>query len=342
MASEPWFTAALAAWLERRDLDPVHMCELMEQILSGACRDVELAALLVALRMKGESSGELAAAGAVLREHMVPFRTGRLDALDTCGTGGDGLGTFNISTATALVAAAAGVPVVKHGNRAVSSRSGSADVLSVLGVSLTHDDERSRRCLEQAGMVFCLAPNHHPALRHVGEVRRRLGVRTLFNALGPLVNPAGARHQLLGVGWPELLDSMAGALLRLDAHHALLVHGSDGLDEVTLSGVTLVRQVRDGEVRALEWQPEDFELEPCRPEELKAASPEESAGIIREVLQGRPGAPLRVVLANAAAALLAAEQVDSLPEGVARARTAVVSGAAAHVLEQLVACSRGS
>jgi len=340
MAKLPWFTVALAALMDRRDLDPVHMCELMQGVLSGGCQDAELAALLVALRMKGESSSELAAAAAVLREHMVPLRTGRDDLLDTCGTGGDGLATFNISTATAFVVAGAGVPVVKHGNRAMSSRSGSADVLTALGVNLTIDDNTARRCLQQAGMAFCMAPNYHPAMRHVGEVRRRLGVRTLFNCLGPLANPAGARYQLLGVGWPEWLDRLAGAVARLDIHHAILVHGRDGLDEVSLSGPTQVREVRDGLVVSLEWRPEDFDLEPCRPEELRAAGPEDSARMIREVLQGRPGAPLRVVLANAAAALLAADHVESLPEGVARARAAIVSGAAAHVLNELVVCSQ--
>jgi anthranilate phosphoribosyltransferase len=340
MPKLPWFTVALAALMDRRDLDPVHMCELMQGVLSGGCQDAELAALLVALRMKGESSSELAAAAAVLREHMVPLRTGREDLLDTCGTGGDGLATFNISTATAFVVAGAGVPVVKHGNRAISSRSGSADVLTALGVNLTIDDNSARRCLHQAGMAFCMGPNYHPVLRHVGEVRRRLGVRTLFNCLGPLANPAGARYQLLGVGWLEWLDRLAGAVARLDIHHAILVHGSDGLDEVSLSGPTLVREVRDGLVVSLEWRPEDFDLEPCRPEELRAAGPEDSARMIREVLQGRPGAPLRVVLANAAAALLAADQVETLPEGVARARAAIANGAAAHVLNELVVCSQ--
>jgi anthranilate phosphoribosyltransferase len=301
---------------------------------------VELAALLLALRMKGETSTELAAAAAVLREYMIPLATGRTGLLDTCGTGGDGTGTFNISTATALVVAGAGVPVVKHGNRAMSSRSGSADVLAALGVCLELSPEAARQCLEQAGMAFCLAPNYHPTLRQVSEVRRRLGVRTLFNCLGPLVNPAGASYQLLGVGWPEWLDRLAGAVVRLDARRAFLVCGRDGLDEVSLSAPTQVREVRDGAVLAYEWKPSDFSLEPCRLDELRVASPEESARVIREVLEGRPGAPLRVVLANAAAALLAAEEVASLPEGVARAREAVTTGQAAGVLQGLIACSQ--
>lgn len=335
-----WFSSTLSALLNQRDLDAVHMCELMEEVLEGTCKEVELAALLVALRMKGESSIELAAAAAVLREHMVPLCTGRKDLLDTCGTGGDGLGTFNISTATALVVAGAGVAVVKHGNRAMSSQSGSADVLAALGVNLSTDPATTRHCLERAGMTFCLAPNYHPALKHAAEVRRRLGVRTLFNGLGPLANPAGASYQLIGVGWREWLEPMADALVRLDTRHALLVHGRDGLDEVSLSGPTLVREVRDGQVWEHEWLPAHFGLEPCKIEELKAAGPLESARIIRDVLANKPGAPLRTVLANTAAALLAAERVKSLAEGVVRAREAIASGAAARVLDQLVACSQ--
>lgn len=338
-AAPPWFVTTLSALLERRDLDPVHMCELMHGILSGNCREVELAALLVALRMKGETSAELAAAAAVLREYMIPLATGRTGLLDTCGTGGDGSGTFNISTATALVVAGTGVPVVKHGNRAISSQSGSADVLSALGVALDLTPESSRLCLERAGMTFCMAPNYHPALRPVGEVRRRLGVRTMFNGLGPLVNPAGASYQLLGVGWREWLDRLAGAVVRLDTRRAFLVCGRDGLDEVSLSAPTLVREVRNGEVLAHEWKPDDFGLAPCTLDELRVKGPVESARVIREVLEGRPGAPLRVVQANAAAALLAAGEVKSLTEGVARAREAITTGRAAKVLQELVACS---
>src|SRR5437879_1835263 len=210
----PWFTPTLAALMERRHLTAVEMCHLMHQVLDGAVGEPETAALLVALCMKGETADELAAAAAVLREYRIPFDAGREGLLDTCGTGGDGSGTFNISTATALVAAAAGVPVVKHGNRAVSSCSGSADVLGELGVTMSPDAERARRCLAGAGITFCLAPLYHPALRHVGAVRRRLGV-TLFNCLGPLANPARAPYQLLGVGRPEWLDRMANALASL-------------------------------------------------------------------------------------------------------------------------------
>ncbi len=338
-ASSAWFVPALSALLDRRDLSAVEMCTLMHGLLGGSCGEAETAALLVALRMKGETAEELAAAAAVMREYCVGLAVGRADVLDTCGTGGDGTGTFNISTAAALVAAGAGVPVVKHGNRAMSSRSGSADVLAALGVRVECDGPAARRCLDRAGMAFCLAPQFHPSLQGVGVVRRRLGVRTLFNCLGPLANPAGAPYQLLGVGRPEWLDVVAAALARLGTRHALVVCGEDGLDEVTLSGATRVREVRGGEVRELEWTPADLGLEPCGLEELKAQGPEESAAVIRRVLAGDEGPAGRVVLANAAAALLAAERVTTLGEGVARAAEAVREGRAARVLAELAALS---
>jgi anthranilate phosphoribosyltransferase len=334
--SPAWFTSTLARLINHRDLDGVRMCELMHGLVGGACDETATASLLVALSMKGETADELATAAAVLREYMISFHPGRDDHLDTCGTGGDGTGTFNISTATAFVAAGAGVPVVKHGNRAASSRSGSADVLAALGVSVEGDAVCARRCLDRVGMAFCFAPHFHPALQRVAAVRRRLGVPTLFNLLGPLANPARAPYQLLGVGRAENLDRLAGALARLGTRHALLVCGRDGLDEVSLSGPTLVRQVRDGAIVAQEWTPADFGLAPCSLEELRVATPEESAAVIRGVLAGNAGPALRVVLANAAAALLAAERVATLAEGVQQAAAAVADGRAAAVLDGLV------
>jgi len=338
--SSSWFATTLAALIERRDLEPEHVREVLSHVLSGGRGEAEIAALLVALRMKGETADELAAAAAVMREKAVPLDIEGMELLDTCGTGGSGVETFNVSTATALVAAGAGVPVVKHGNYAVSGRTGSADVLAALGVAVASDPSKARRCLERAGMAFCLAPHFHPALRHVGAIRKRLGVRTLFNCLGPLANPAGAAFQLVGVGQAEWLDRMAGALLRLGTHHAILVRGCDGLDEVTLTGLTHVRQVRGGTVRALEWTPDDFGLAPCRLEDLRADTFEESAAMIRSVLRGDEGPVSRVVLANAAAALFAAERVGSLKEGVARAAESIHSGRAGRVLAELAACSQ--
>jgi anthranilate phosphoribosyltransferase len=333
------FAELLAALTERRDLSEGQMRALIGAVVAGRCGEVETAALLVALRMKGETAAELAAAAAVLREHMVRLETGRADVLDTCGTGGDGTGTFNISTAAALVAAAAGVAVVKHGNRAVSGKSGSADVLAELGVRVEGDAACARRCLDRAGLAFCFAPHFHPALRHVAGLRRRLGVRTLFNFLGPLANPAGAAYQLLGVGRLDLLDPLAGALARLGTRRALLVCGRDGLDEVSLSAPTLVREVRGGRVSAWEWKPDDFGLAPCALEDLRAGGAGASAAVIRGVLEGGDGPAARVVLANAAAALLAAEQVATPRAGVDRARAALAGGRARAVLDRLAACS---
>jgi anthranilate phosphoribosyltransferase len=309
-------------------------------MLGGAGSEAEIAALLVALRMKGETAAELAAAALALREHMVRLETGRDDVLDTCGTGGDECGTFNISTATAIVAAGAGVPVVKHGNRAVSSRSGSADVLAALGVMVEQSAPTTRHCLDRAGLAFCFAPHFHPALKLVAPIRRRLRVRTLFNCLGPLLNPASAPYQLLGVGRREWLDPLAGALARLGIRRAFVVCGGDGLDEVTLGGPTWVREVCGQRVLAREWTPRDFALESCNPADLRVDTPEQSAGVIRSILDGQPGPARRIVIANAAAALLAAERVGSLTDGVVRATEAIDRGTAYQVWRELVECSR--
>src|SRR5262249_36100424 len=325
--SLPWFHPVLDALLRRQDLSAGQMNEVMEALLGGQCGEAEMAALLVALQMKGETAEELASAAAVLRRHCQALALGP-DVLDTCGTGGDGAGTFNVSTATALVVAGCGVPVVKHGNRAISSASGSADVLGELGVTVTAAAPGALRRLRGAGIAFCLAPLYHPALRHVGEVRRRLGVRTLFNCLGPLANPAGAAHQLLGVGQPEWLDRMAGALARLGARQAVLVPARDGLDEVSLGAPPMVRQVRGSEVRVLEGSPGDCGLGEVRLEELRVDGPQASAAVIRGVLAGEDGPALRVVAANAAAALLAAEAVTGLRDGVGRALGAIADGRA--------------
>jgi anthranilate phosphoribosyltransferase len=334
MENQALYVQVMAALLERRELTTADVRSMIREMMAGQCGEVETAAFLTALRMKGETAAEIAAAAAELREHMVRWDPGR-PVLDTCGTGGDGTGTFNISTAAALVVAGAGVPVVKHGNRSVSSRSGSADVLALLGVTIEGNAEQARRCLDRAGLAFCFAPSFHPALRHVAATRRRLRIGTLFNCLGPLANPAGACHQLLGVGRPELLDLMAGAVAQLGTRRTLVVCGRDGLDEVSLSAATLVREVRGHEVASWEWHPRDFGLEGCEMSDLQAANAEASAAMIRGVLDGRAGPARRIVLANAAAALLAAERVDTLPSGVALAADVLDSGRARKVLHDL-------
>jgi anthranilate phosphoribosyltransferase len=331
----------LGALLDRCELSRQQMRRAMQEMIAGRCGDAEAAAVLIALRMKGETAAEIAAAAEVLREAMVPFETGRDEVIDTCGTGGDAIDTFNISTATALVVAAAGLPVVKHGNRAVSSQSGSADVLAALGVAFDAGPAWARRSLDEAGLAFCFAPQFHPALKNVADLRKRLGVRTLFNCLGPLANPARAPYQLIGVGRPELLDPIAGALARLGTRRAFVVSGRDGLGEVTLTAPTRVREVRGHTVAETEWTAAAFQLEPCTLPDLRAHGPKESAALVRKVLSGEEGPAARVVLANAAAALLAAGRVRELTEGVALARTAIGSGRAAQVLERLIECSKG-
>jgi anthranilate phosphoribosyltransferase len=256
--------------------------------------------------------------------------------LDTCGTGGDESGTFNISTAAALVAAGAGVPVVKHGNRAVSSKSGSADVLRELGVPVESGPEWAQKCLDRIGFAFCFAPHFHRGMAHVADLRRKLGVRTIFNLLGPLANPASAPYQLLGVGKPELLDPLAGALATLGTRQAVLVCSFDGLDEVSLAAPTMVRVVRGAEYESREWSPDEFGLAPVSPRAVKAANAGESAAIIRGLLNGADSPARRIVLANAAAALWAAESVQTLREGVEKAAAALASGKARAVLEQLI------
>lgn len=335
MDSTPTIAAVLQTLLARRELSENALRWWLTEMVTGRAGETESAAFLVGLRMKGETAGEIACAAALLREHMVRWDPGAADVLDTCGTGGDGAGTFNISTATALVAAAAGVSVVKHGNRSVSSRSGSADVLAALGVKIDGDAEFAQLCLREANFAFCFAPQFHPALKNVAAVRRKLGVPTIFNCLGPLANPAGAVRQLLGVGRLELLDLMAEALARLGTRHALILCSEDGLDEVSLSAPTLVREVRGGNIIKQVWTAADFGLETCQLSELSAPHADASAAMIKDVLSGKDGPARRIVLANTAAALLAAEQAQSLRAGVERAREAIDAGKALDVLETL-------
>jgi anthranilate phosphoribosyltransferase len=331
----PWFADALGTLLAGRELPPERVTELARDLLAGRVADGPAAALLVALRIKGETAGEIAAAAEALREQMVRLTPTRRPVVDTCGTGGDGTGTFNVSTAAALVVAGAGVSVVKHGNRAVSGKSGSADVLRELGVDVEAGPAWAQSCLDRLGFAFCYAPQFHPGMAHVGRLRRQLGIRTLFNLLGPLSNPAGADCQLLGVGDPALLDPLAGAAARLGVRRAVLVCGRDGLDEVTLAAPTRVRIVEGDAYTATEWTPADFGLGTVELTEVQADGPAASAATVRAVLANEDGPARRLVLANAAAALWAAGAVPTLKEGVARAEAAVSTGAAGRVLAGL-------
>ena len=272
---------------ENLSMDEMSAC--IEAVMQGQASDGEIGVLLTALSAKGETAQELAGAAATLRRHMTPVRTGRAGVVDTCGTGGDGSGTFNISTAAALVAAAAGVPVAKHGNRAITSKSGSADVLVALGVNINATLERVEQCLDQLGICFCFAPLVHPAMKRVAEVRRKLGVPTIFNLLGPLSNPAGAPFQVVGVGRAELRPLLAEALALLGTQRAIVVSGEDGLDEVTLTGPTRVTEIRDGSLRNFTWTPADFGLVPADLASIKVSGPAASAELIRQVLSGKPG-----------------------------------------------------
>ncbi len=326
---------ALRRWLAREDLSRAETEELFLRLMDGELSEAMKAAMLVALAMKGEAPSEIAGAAAAMRRRVIaiPHRVER--AVDTCGTGGDGQGTFNVSTAAALVAAAAGAPVAKHGNRSVSSRSGSADVLAALGVPVDASPEDAGRALETIGIAFLFAPRLHPAMKEVMPVRRELGVRTLFNVLGPLTNPAGARRQVMGVYAKNLVPRIAEVLLELGCEHALVVHGSDGLDEITTTGPTRVAEVRGGEIRTYDLDPRDLGVPRAAPEDLRGGSPEDNAALLAGVLAGEAGPLADVTALNAAAALYAGGVARDLGDGLARARDALASGAAAAKLEEL-------
>jgi anthranilate phosphoribosyltransferase len=332
----PWFDPAFATLLAGADLPSDTAAAAFRDLLQGRVDDVLAAAFVTALRVKGESPSEVAAAARGLREQMIRLVPVSGPVLDTCGTGGDDAGTFNISTAAALVVAGAGVPVVKHGNRAVSSKSGSADVLRALGVPIETGPEWAQRCLDRVGFAFCYAPHFHQGMAHVATLRRKLGVRTIFNLLGPLANPANADFQLIGVGSAELLDVLAAALAELNVRRAILVCGFDGLDEVTLAAPTMVRIVEGDQYFADEWDRSDFGLDTVPLHDIRAADAAQSAGTIRRVLDGEHGSARDIVLANAAAALFAAEVVKNLHDGVLKAAESIDTGAAKGVLERLI------
>jgi anthranilate phosphoribosyltransferase len=331
---------ALALLLESHDLTRAQAREVMNVVMAGEATPAQIGGFLVALRVKGETAEEIAGCAEAMRAHVLPVRPGRDDLVDTAGTGGDGAGTFNISTAAALVAAAAGAAVAKHGNRAVSSASGSADVLEALGFDLEQPPERIARSIDELGFGFLFAPAHHPAMRHAAPVRRELATRTVFNVLGPLTNPAGARAQVVGVYAPELVPTIADVLARLGARRAFVVHGAGGIDELSPAGPNLVCEVVEGRVEPREIDPGELGVPRCRPADLRGGSPEENADTVREIFAGAPGPKREAVLLNAAGAIAAAGRARDLADGYAAAAEAVDSGAAAERLEQLVSFSR--
>jgi anthranilate phosphoribosyltransferase len=308
--------------------------------MSGEATPAQIAGFLIALRAKGETADEIAGCAEAMREHALPVRPQRKDLVDTAGTGGDGAKTINISTAAALVAAAAGAGVAKHGNRAVSSASGSADVLEALGFNLELPADRIAQSIDELGFGFLFAPTHHPAMRHAAPVRKELAARTVFNVLGPLTNPAGARAQVVGVYAPELVRTIAEVLAQLGASRAFVVHGAGGIDELSPAGPNFVCEVVDGSVRSRNIDPVELGLPRCELAELRGGSPEENAAAIRVVLAGENGGRRSAILLNAAGAIAAGGHAEDLREGLDLARRAVDSGAAADRLEQLIAFTR--
>ena len=328
---------ALQRVIEHREIYHDEMLGLMRRIMTGQMSPVVMAAFITGLRVKKETVGEIAAAAQVMREFASPVPLADTRHLvDLCGTGGDGAHTFNISTTAMFVAAAAGARVAKHGGRSVSSSTGSADVLEALGVYLNLNAEQVASCLASTGVGFMFAPNHHAAMKHAAPVRKELGVRTLFNILGPLTNPAGAPNQLMGVFHPDLVGLQARVLQRLGSDHVLVVHGSDGLDEITLAGDTHVAELRNGEVREYRINPTEFGMAEHDGSALKATSREASLAIVRRVIDNEPGPARDIVLLNAGAALYAANVAETLADGVQRAREALTSGRAGEVLFNFV------
>lgn len=326
---------ALRRLLRQESLSQAETADLFGRLMDGGLSDVEKAALLVALAAKGETAEELAGAASAMRRRVISIDSRHTNLVDTCGTGGDRKGTFNISTAAALVAAAVGVPVAKHGNRSVSSRSGSADTLEAMGVSISIEPMQAARALDEIGMAFLFAPDLHPAMKEVMPVRRALGVRTIFNVLGPLTNPAGARRQVLGVYDDRLVALVAEVLMRLGCDHALVVRGSDGLDELTTTASSLVAEVRGERLETYSVEPEQFGLDRAAMPDLLGGEPVRNAELMAEVVSGRPGALQDITALNAGAAIYVGGLAEDLGAGVDLARQALATGAAAIKLEEL-------
>ncbi len=334
---------ALQRCIEHRELFHDEMTAMMRLIMSGEMPPTLVAGLLVALRTKKETVGEIAAAAQVMREFATPVHVvDRANLVDVVGTGGDGAHTFNISTAAMFVAAAAGAKIAKHGNRSVSSKSGSADILESLGVKLTLSPEQVAQCISDVGAGFMFAPNHHPAMKNVVPIRKDLGVRTIFNILGPLTNPADAKRILMGVFHADLVGIQARVLQAMGMDHALVVYGRDGLDEISLEGPTLVGELKDGVVREYEIHPQDFGLKTAPTSSFKVANAEESKAIVLDVLNKIPGPASDIVCLNAGAVLYVAGVAPSIGEGIQMAKVAIASGAAREKLNQFIAATQGN
>lgn len=332
--------ATLIEKLQRRqDLSREEAAAAMQEIMAGRAQPAQIAGLLIGLSMKGERPAEIVGLAQTMRGRATTLSRAHAPVFDTCGTGGDRAHTFNVSTIAALVLAACGVRVAKHGNRSVSSQCGSADLFEALGVCVTAEPAIVERCLEDAGIAFFFAQTFHPSMRHAGPTRKDLGVRTAFNLLGPLTNPAGASRQLVGVPRPELTELVARSLALLGSERAWVVHGADGLDEISTTGYTKVSECRDGAVNTFYVHPSDFGLPKSAPSQLRGGDAAANADIARAVLKGERGAARDIVLLNAAASLLIAERVASVQEGIAEAATALDSGRAAAVLDKLVLLS---
>lgn len=326
---------AIGRVVKGQDLTETEMTGVMNEVMTGGASPAQTAALLTALRMKGETVAEITGAARVMREKATRVSAFAENVVDTCGTGGDESMTFNISTASAFVASGAGLTVAKHGNRSISSRSGSADVLRALGVNIEAEVERVEECLKDAGIGFLFAPMLHGAMKHAAPVRREIGIRTIFNILGPLTNPAGAKRQLIGVYDPALTDIMAQVLANLGSTHAFVVRGEDGLDEITLTTETKVTELKDGLIRSYHIKPEDYGFTRCAPEALRGGDPDMNADIITDVLGGKKGPARDVVILNSAAAIVAGAAAGSIEEGIALAHGSIDSGAAASKLEKI-------
>lgn len=333
-------TLLLEKLLRHEDLTTQEAVSVMDEVMTGRAPATSLAALLSALVMKGERPAEIVGFATSMRKHAVKLSQPAGDVFDTCGTGGDRSGTFNISSAAAIVIAACGVKVAKHGNRSVSSLCGSADLFEQLGVNVAAPPAVVERTLHDANIAFFFAPTFHPSMKHAAQTRRELGIRTAFNLLGPLTNPAGARRQVVGVPRPELADLVARALLALGSERAWVVHGVDGIDEISTTGYTKVLECRDGRVSTFYIHPSEFGLRKARPEELRGGDAVANASMVREVLTGKPGAARDVVLLNAGAALFVAGRAASVREGIAAAASAIDAGKAGATLESMIRCSR--